>query len=111
MKAIEAWIKLKEGKKNEALVLMQFAAEMENKTEKHPVTPCEVIPAKELLGDMLMELSKPNEALIAYEEDLRKHPNRFNALYGAGLAADRSGNSSKAISYFQQLLSIVGNTH
>ncbi|HWJ28215.1 MAG TPA: hypothetical protein VNS32_16850, partial [Flavisolibacter sp.] len=64
MKAIEAWIKLKEGKKNEALVLMQFAAEMENKTEKHPLTPCEVIPAKELLGDMLMELSKPNEALI-----------------------------------------------
>ena len=111
MKAIEAWIKLKEGKKNEALVLMQFAAEMENKTEKHPVTPCEVIPAKELLGDMLMELSKPNEALIAYEEDLRKHPNRFNALYGAGLAEDRSGNSSKAISYFQQLLSILANTH
>lgn len=109
IKTSEAWIQLKEGKNSEALMLMQLAADMEDKTEKHPVTPSEVIPARELLGDMLLQLNKPKEALEAYEANLKKHPNRFNALYGAGLAAQKSGNTQKSKTYFQQLLNIVGN--
>lgn len=111
IKTSEAWILLKEGKKGEALKFMQLAAEMEDKTEKHPVTPGEVIPARELLGDMLLLLDMPAKALEAYEENLKKHSNRFNTLYGAGLAAQRSGNKEKATFYFQQLLRVAGNTN
>jgi len=107
MKASEAWILLKEGKKDEALKLMTTAADMEDSTQKHPVTPGEVIPARELLGDMLMELGKYKEALEAYEADLKNHQNRFNGLYGAGLAAEKSGNSEKAELYYRQLLAFV----
>ena len=82
---------------------MNVAADMEDKTEKSPVTPGEVFPAKELLGDMLLQMNKPGEALEAYEADLKKHPNRFNGLYGAGLAAERSNNFEKAKFYYHQL--------
>lgn len=109
MKAGAAWINLQEGKNSAALALMQQAAEMEDKTEKHPVTPGEVIPARELLGDMLLQMRKPNEALEAYEADLQKHPNRFNALYGAGMAAEKAGNIQKATMYYQQLIKVVGD--
>ena len=108
IKAGEAWLRLKEGKNDEALMLMNEAADMEDKTEKHPVTPGEIIPARELLADMLLQLNKPAGALIAYEADLKKHPNRFNALYGAGMAAKNSGNHEKVNTYFQQLLNVVG---
>ncbi|HZH97222.1 MAG TPA: hypothetical protein VEY06_15125, partial [Flavisolibacter sp.] len=74
-------------------------------------TPGEVIPARELLGDMLLQLNKPAAALEAYEADLKKHPNRFNALYGAGLAAQKSSNTQKGKSYFQQLLAVAGSTN
>jgi len=83
---------------------MTIAANLEDRTEKHPVTPCEVIPARELLGDMLLQLKQPASALAAYEADLRKHPNRFNGLYGAGVAAEQVGDSAKAGRYYHQLL-------
>src|ERR1700733_13162070 len=86
---------------------MSRAADMEDATEKHPVTPGEVLPARELLGDMLLQMNKPANALEAYEADLEKHPNRFNGLYGAGLAAERSGNNAKAGIYYKQLLAIA----
>lgn len=111
LKSAEAWIRLKEGKASEALALMHAAAEMEDKTEKHPVTPGEVLPARELLGDMLLQMNQPQKALAAYEADLQKHPNRFNALYGAGLAAEKSINGQKAKTYFLQLVDIAGNSH
>jgi len=106
----EAWILFKEGKNDEALQLMQQAAGMEDKTEKSPVTPGEVIPARELLGDMLLQMNKPGEALEAYEADLRKHPNRFNGLYGAGLAAEKSGQLKKTEYYYQQLTATANST-
>lgn len=109
LKTSKAWLRLKEGKDKEALALMQLAVNMENKTEKHPVTPGEVLPAGELLGDMLMQMNRPKEALAAYETDMRRHPNRFNALYGAGRAAEKAGNVQKAIYYYQQLSNMVGN--
>jgi tetratricopeptide (TPR) repeat protein len=111
IKAGEAWIKFGEGKRNEAVRLMTIAADMEDKTEKHPVTPGEVLPAKELLADMLLLLNKPAEALTAYEENLKKHPNRFNALYGAGLAGERTNNIGKAKYYYQQLIAIANSSN
>lgn len=79
--------------------MMRIAADMEDKTEKHPVTPCEVLPADELLGDMYTQLDKPKEALQAYEENLTKRPNRFHSLFGATLAARRLGNIDKSNFY------------
>ena len=89
---------------------MQVAADMEDKTEKHPVTPGEVVPARELLGDMLLQMNKAGEALQAYEADLQKHPKRFNAVYGAALAAKKAGDTQKAAMYFQQLVEIAGHS-
>ena len=110
IKTGEAWIQFREGKKNEAVKLITMAADMEDKTEKHPVTPCEVLPAREQLGDMFLRMNKPKEALAAYEADLKKQPNRFNGLYGAGLAAERMNNYGKAVYYYQQLMAIVDLT-
>lgn len=103
----EAWIQWKSGKQNEALSLMQLAADMEDKTEKHPVTPGEVLPAMELLGDMYMQMNMPDKALAAYEANLQKHPNRLNGLYGAGRAAEKTGKKEKANTYFNQLVQIT----
>lgn len=108
IKTAEAWMSLKEGKQRQAKTLMQLAADMEDKSEKHPVTPGEVLPAKELLGEMLLQLNQPALALEAFEATLQKHPNRFNALYGAGLAAEASENKQKTKMYFQQLTNVVG---
>jgi tetratricopeptide (TPR) repeat protein len=109
VKTGEAWILFGERKLNEALQMMTTAADMEDKTEKSPVTPGEVLPANELLADMLLQLNKPAEALITYEADLKNHRNRFNGLYGAGLAAEKSGNREKANSYYMQLITIANS--
>ena len=111
VKTSEAWIQFKEGNNETALELMTAAADKEDGTEKHPVTPGEILPARELLGDMLMEMNKPALALEAYKSALVTHPNRFNALYNAGLAAQRSGNKEEAATYFQKLLASVGTTN
>jgi tetratricopeptide (TPR) repeat protein len=111
IKSGEAWILLKEGKSDDALKLMAAAATMEERTQKHPVTPGEVLPARELYADMLMELNRPNDALMAYEADLKEHANRFNGLYGAALAAQKSNNTEKATSYYKQLVAITDSTN
>ncbi|HEX5023627.1 MAG TPA: hypothetical protein VFV68_00055, partial [Agriterribacter sp.] len=107
IKSSEAWFAFRDGRRSEALELMNTAADMQDKTEKHPVTPGEVVPARELLGDMLLQMDKPREALEAYAADLEKHPNRFNGLYGAALAAETSGNVEMANMYYRQLLNIA----
>ena len=103
VKAAEAWISYAEGKKKEAAALMSEAANMEDSTEKHPVTPGEVIPARELEGDLLLALGKSKEALQAYETNLKRCPNRRNSLKGAALAAAKSGNKGKAADYNKRL--------
>jgi tetratricopeptide (TPR) repeat protein len=105
-----AWIAFKEGKKAEALRLMEEAASLEDRTEKHPVTPAEVLPARELLAHLLLQMQQPGPALAAYEASLRKHPNRFNALYGAGQAARQAGDFAKAATFYRTLLANVPAT-
>jgi len=109
IKTGEAWILFAERKLTEAVQLMNIAAGMEDKTEKSPVTPGEVLPAKELLADMLLQLNKPAEALKAYEEDLKKHPNRFNGLYGAAVASKKTSNVQKESFYFKQLIATANS--
>ncbi|NJB84338.1 tetratricopeptide (TPR) repeat protein [Lewinella marina] len=110
IKSAQAWLGLARGQRAEALALMEEAATMEDNTAKHPVTPGEVLPARELLGDMLRVLGRPADALRAYEGSLATHPNRFNGLYGAATAADRLGDHDKARRYFAQLVSQTAGT-
>jgi len=110
VKTGEAWIQFASGKKTAATIAMKQAAAMEDSTEKHPVTPGEVLPARELLADMLYLQQQYDDALQAYEAVLHKSPNRFNSLYGAGIAAQKSGQQQKADFYFNQLLKISGST-
>jgi tetratricopeptide (TPR) repeat protein len=105
----QAWILWKEGKNAAALESMIRAADMEDKTEKHPVTPGEILPARELLADMYMQMHQPQKALEAYEADLTKHPNRYNALYGAAQAALQCGKKEQAATLHNQLAVITGN--
>jgi len=107
IKASEAWIKFAGGETTEALNLMKLAANMEDSTSKHPVTPGEVLPARELYADMLLETKQNETALQEYEAVLQKSPNRFNSLYGAGVAAERLNNTEKAVLYYKQLLAIA----
>jgi tetratricopeptide (TPR) repeat protein len=95
IKASEAWIQYKQGNNDKAVELMRSAADMEDAMEKHPVTPGSVIPARELLGDLLLEMNKPSLALEAFEQDLKIHPNRRNGIAGAAIAAQRSGNGHR----------------
>jgi len=104
-----AWITLAEGKREEALRQMRSAAEHEDNTDKHNVTPGVILPARELLGEMLLELKQPAEAVVEFEATLRTAPNRFNALSGAARAAKLSGDNEKAKTYYAKLLSVCGH--
>src|SRR5262249_42909783 len=81
--AASAWVALADGKKDEAVALARQAADLDDVTGKHPVTPGSVLPPRELLADMLLEAGRPAEALREYEASLRFAPNRFNGLFGA----------------------------
>jgi tetratricopeptide (TPR) repeat protein len=104
IRASEAWILFKEGKTHLALLQMDTAADLQDAARIGPVSPGDVLPARELLGDMFLQMGNSAMALKAYQEDLRIHPNRFNGLYGAGKAAEKSGDRVKAAQYYQKLL-------
>ena len=102
----QAWIAWANGDGGEALKLMRAAADLEDSTYKHPITPGQLLPARELLGDLLLELQQPEEALVEYEAALRLTPNRFNGLYGAARAAELAGARHKAQMYYRQLVTL-----
>jgi tetratricopeptide (TPR) repeat protein len=102
-----AWIAFAKGNREAALDLMRAAADLEDKSEKSAVSPGRLVPAHELLGDMLLESGKPAEALAEYERSQVRDPNRFRSLYGAGQAAAQSGNRDKARYYFSKLIDMA----
>lgn len=103
VRSVEAWMQFLNGNKEQGLALMNEAAVMEDQTEKHPVTPGEVLPARELLADMYFQSGQYQQALDAYEKVLEKNPRRFNSLYGAARSADKTGNKIKARTWYAQL--------
>src|SRR6266480_6011598 len=103
------WTALARKNVDEALGLMRQAADIEDKSEKNIVTPGRLLPAREQLGDMLMELRRPAEALKEYEASQLREPNRYRGLYGAGQAAAQSGNLDKARRYFSSLIELAGS--
>jgi predicted Zn-dependent protease len=88
---------------------MSAAANAEDKSDKHVVTPGPLAPARELYGFMLLDRGKANEALVALEATIKKEPNRFNAFAGAAQACERLGDKAKAKEYYQKLASLAGN--
>ena len=98
-----------EGKYDDALNAMSAAADAEDKTEKHPVTPGVPRPARELYGVMLLERGMAKEALAAFEATLKKEPNRLAAYVGAAKAAEKSGDSAKARAYYGKVIAIAGD--
>jgi tetratricopeptide (TPR) repeat protein len=104
---VSAWLAFAEGDRKGALIGMRTAAELENRTEKNAITPGPLAPARELLGELLLESNQPAEALKEFEATLTKEPNRFRSLYGAAEAAKLSGDRPTARTYFQQLLRIA----
>jgi len=101
--AVNAWIALGEKRNEEALRLMRAAAEAEEASDKHPVTPGNVVPSRELLAEMLLELKQPAQALTEFERSLKRDPNRFRGLYGAVRAAQAAGNQKAAREYYAKL--------
>ncbi len=106
---VRAWQMYAENDMKKAKEIMFLAAELEDATEKSPVTPGELLPVREMLGDLLLEMGQPSEALLQYELSLKRSPNRFNSLYGAGISAELIGDVIKAKGYFNSLIEISTN--
>jgi hypothetical protein len=105
--AVSAWTALAEGKRDEALKLMRDAADKESAGEKSGMSPGPILPARELLGDMLLAFGQPAAALKEYEASQQREPNRFRGWYGAATAAAKSGDTAKATKYFSTLTKLA----
>jgi hypothetical protein len=101
--AAEGWIARAEGRTDEARRLLRAAADLEDTTDKHPVTPGSVLPAREMLADLLLDLGEPAAALREYETSLATVPGRFNSLAGGVRAAEKAGDTRKAAELFGRL--------
>jgi tetratricopeptide (TPR) repeat protein len=101
-----AWLAFAEGKTEESLQLLRAAADLDDTTDKHPVTPGALLPAREQLADLLLELKQPSAALQEFEVSFRSTPNRFNGVYGAARAARLAGNTKSARLYYSKLLNL-----
>jgi tetratricopeptide (TPR) repeat protein len=95
-----AWTSFAQKQNDEALQHLRAAADLQDKVGQAEVD----IPAREMLGDMLLELHRPQEALDAYRIALKLSPSRFNGLYHAGVAAEQAGDKASAGQYFAELL-------
>jgi tetratricopeptide (TPR) repeat protein len=104
---VRAWLAYSQGDEEGGLAVMQQAAELENSTDKHPITPGELLPANELYGDMLLESGQAESALAAYRSSLERSPNRFNSLFGAAAAAEELEDLETAVAYLNQLLEMT----
>ena len=102
-----AWVLHAEGKYDEALKAMSAAADNEDKTEKHAVTPGPLAPARELYGQMLLERGMAKEALAAFEATKTKEPNRYHGFAGAAQAAEKLGDKVKAKENHQKLIALA----
>ncbi|HKA43615.1 MAG TPA: hypothetical protein VKF40_16670 [Burkholderiales bacterium] len=101
---VAAWIANAQGKREEALKMLRTAADREDAIERDPVVPGPIISARELLGEMLLESDRPQQALDAFEADLRNESSRFWSLYGAAQAAERAGDRERARSFYAHLV-------
>jgi hypothetical protein len=110
LNSVTAWNAYTQGYTETALASMKHAAELENSTFKHPITPGEILPANELYGDMLLETGQAEAALVAYRYSMDRSPGRFNSLYGAAIAADSLGDTEAAANYFASIVKMTAGS-
>jgi tetratricopeptide (TPR) repeat protein len=106
-RAAEAWVLHARGDRDGAVALALAAAELEETVEKHPVTPGPLLPARELLGDLLLEVGDAAAARAAYEATLVREPRRARALFGAARAAEAAGDEAGARAHYRELLDLL----
>ncbi|HWE23364.1 MAG TPA: hypothetical protein VG496_05430 [Myxococcales bacterium] len=109
-RAAAAWLAHAEKKDSEAVALLRSAADLEDSTDKHPVTPGSILPAREQLADLLTEVGQPAAALAEYQTSLRSAPARLNSFDGAARAAERAGNTKEARAFHDRLVALCGGT-
>jgi Tfp pilus assembly protein PilF len=102
-----AWIAFAEGRKDDGLRLMRAAADAEDLTDKAAISPGPIAPARELLGEMLLEAGDARAALVAFEATMQKEPNRFRGAFGAARAAEALGDRATAAKYYRQVVAIA----
>jgi len=105
--AVAGWIALAQRRNDDALKFMRASADLEDRNEKHIVTPGRIVPARELLGEMLLELKQPALALKEFEASQVREPNRFRGYYGAALAAEAAGDREKASAHYAKLVDLT----
>ena len=103
----EGWSAFAAGRREEGLATLREAAEREGRTEKAPITPGPLAPARELLAEALLERASPRAALREFEAVQRTEPRRFRAVYGAARAAELAGDREAARRAYEQLLEIA----
>jgi tetratricopeptide (TPR) repeat protein len=106
--AVAAWAARAEGRNDDALQIVRETADREDETEKHIMMPGRVIPVREMLGELLLDLNQPALALIAFEQSQQADPNRFRNVYGAARSAELAGDRKKATKFYAHLLQQVG---
>ena len=104
IQAASAWVMYSEGRKDEAVNLLRRVADAEDILGKHPVSPGALVPAREQLGDLLLQLDRPKEAQREFEAALKIYPARFRGLYGAAQAAEQVGEKEKANHFYAKLI-------
>jgi tetratricopeptide (TPR) repeat protein len=104
--AAAAWAAYAAGDEAQAIRLMRAAADLEDSTDKHPVTPSQLLPARELLGDLLLAVGRWGEAMVEFERSLQSAPNRFRSYAGAAQAAERAGDAARARAYRERLVAL-----
>jgi tetratricopeptide (TPR) repeat protein len=105
-----AWLARAEGRNADAVALMRSAAELEDSTEKHNITPGPIATARELLADLLLEMGQPAQAAREYERSLDRAPNRLKALHGVARASELAGDRDRARVYYGKLLALTKPT-
>jgi hypothetical protein len=105
-RAASAWVLRTEAKKDEALTLMRSAADLEDASEKHIAMENRLFPMRALLGELLLELNEPAQALQEFEASLQAAPARFRSFYGAAKAAERVADHAKARQYYEKLVAL-----
>jgi tetratricopeptide (TPR) repeat protein len=107
IRAAEGWIARAEGRNDAGEASLRSAADLEDSTEKSPVTPGSILPAREMLGEFLLETNQPQKALDAFERSLKDSPNRLNGLSGAARAAELTGDREKARTYYVSVAKLL----
>ena len=105
----QAWLARAERHDDEAVRLLKVAADLDDASEKHPVTPGAILPAREQYAELLLEVGRPAEALVQYQASMKRAPMRLASVRGAAKAAKLAGNDTQARAYQAQLLALTKN--